>query len=439
MYASKNFCNVDAFITNVPGENASAGELTPYAATFTREMGVYHNPNQPGYTLCNFKSLADGAPVVMDFQLVNQALAMVKLLVDKTLAVSGELFADELLTELTEWAAANDANSVAIGPVHEHNGRWVPDWIRWSSKLVVGDNENTVWLAIDAFVAQYSDYDIVVVPPVDNLDQFFATGSFVENMIKAITVPQTMEKIQLARDGHPDTILRSDNYDYINPLNPAQRVTVTWPVLIYGPAGNNVDAIKDALITYILAHSTHTRAEWTQIFPDIFRRTEFILAPHWQHYALPNMTLQHGVYSAIANLKEAVAFLKQVANEYPPAQIDDHGALMAHPYRSLQIGVVGGIENRDMLFGLVQVFPDYISVGTGSTDFNRMSPQTQAWAQMIASMLPVAEEMNESTTMPAGMMKMTRGGILYAVKTYQNIQYLIASKRSIYQMLGIAI
>ena len=151
------------------------------------------------------------------------------------------------------------------------------------------------------------------------------------------------------------------------------------------------------------------------------------------------MTLQHGVYSAIANLKEAVAFLKQVANEYPPAQIDDHGALMAHPYRSLQIGVVGGIENRDMLFGLVQVFPDYISVGTGSTDFNRMSPQTQAWAQMIASMLPVAEEMNESTTMPAGMMKMTRGGILYAVKTYQNIQYLIASKRSIYQMLGIAI
>lgn len=437
MYASKNFCNIDTFVSNIPSVNSSAGELTPYAATFARELGTYQDAGQPGYTLYNFRSMLDDAPVVMDAMLVNQAVALVKFCVDQTLANAGEIFGDELLTALVGWGASNDATFIVIGPMNEHNGRWVPDWIRWKSGLITGDNETTVWLSIESFVAMYSDYDIVVVPPIVPLDNFFLPGNQVELRVNEITTPLMIDKIQAAREEHPESILRSDIYDYINPLNSAHRVPTNWPVLVYGPAGNNIDAIKDAMIDYILANSTHSRTEWTQIFPDIFRRTEFIIAPHWQKYALPNLTLQHGVYSPTVNAQEAIDFTKLVANEYTPVFVAAHMCVVANTYRSLQLSSIGGAENRDQLFRIDQVFPDYIAVPTTSTDFNRMSLDTQAWVQMINNMLVAAETMNATTTMPQGMMKITRGGVLYVAKTYKNIQYLVASKKSIYDLLGL--
>lgn len=439
MYSSKSFCNVDALLSNIPGQNSSVGELSTYAQTFTRELGVYVNQDQPGYTLLNFVSSSDqNGKSKMDFQLVNQAIAISQKIINKGLTTIGEIFTDELLQELLTWGADNDASGFQLGPMHSHNGRWFPDWVRWSSEYVAEDNENTVWFAVDGFVAQYTDFDIVVVPPVDNLDVFFTLGSNVENVISQITVPQTMDRIQAYKDGHPETIIRSDVYDYINPLNSSHRISVNWPILIYGPAGNNIDAIKDAMVTYILANSSHTRAEWTQLFPDIFKRTEFILAPHWHTYAIPNLTLQHGVYSPMAKPVDVLSYTRTIADEYAPGHVDANSVVFGHPYRSLLISAIGSAENRDSLFSVNQVFSDYIDVNTSSTEFQRMDPITQQWVLMISEMIVVAETMNEFSTLPVGMMKMKRGTMLYVVKTYRNIQYLVAAKRTVYERLGLS-
>ena len=53
-------------------------------------------------------------------------------------------------------------------------------------------------------------------------------------------------------------------------------------------------------------------------------------------------------------------------------------------------------------------------------------------------MIVVAETMNEFSTVPVGMMKMKRGSMLYVVKTYRNIQYLVAAKRTVYERLGLS-
>jgi len=439
MYSSKSFCNIDVFLSNTPGQNSSVGELTTYANTFSRELGIYQDQSRPGYTLFNFVSETDvdNSKLAMDFQLVNQSIALSHFIVNKANTTSGEIYADELLNELMTWGSTNDATNIQVGQMRNHNGKWMPDWVKWRSNHVVEDNENTVWYAIEAFVTQYSDYEIVVVPPVDNLDVFFTSGSNVDNVVSAITVPQTMDRIQLYKGGNPETIIRSDDYNYVDPLNSAHRVKVNWPILIYGPAGNNIDAIKDAMAAYILANSSHTRQEWTAIFPDIFRRTEFILAPHWHKMAIPNMTLQQGIYSPVVRPQDALSLMISVAVDYSQEHINENVEILGHPYRSLKISTVGSPENRDALYRLSQVFPDYIDVSTGSIDFNRMDPVTQAWVLTISEMIIVAETMNEYTTMPAGMMKMKRGQLLYVVKTYANIQFLVLSKRSTYELLGL--
>ncbi len=189
-------------------------------------------------------------------------------------------------------------------------------------------------------------------------------------------------------------------------------------------------SIKDALQDYILTHSTRTRDQWKAILPDVFRRTEFTILPMWDQYAIPNRTVEAGIYSSIANLQHALAFIKQVATGYPEAHINANAAVVAHPYKALQFLVVGSADNRDDLFELVDVFPDYIPVASTSLDFNRMSQNTQSWALLLMSMLLEAEHMGEYTSVPVGMTRLHRGGRLFLVKSFGNINYLVAAKKN---------
>lgn len=438
MYSSKSFCNVDALLSNVPGQNSTVGELSTYGQTFTRDLGVYVDHDQPGYTLMNFVSKSDvSGPSVMDFQLVIQAISISNLIITKGQTTNGEIFSDQLLDDLFTFGLTNDADTFTLGPMSSHGGKWFPDWVKWKSGILTEDNENTVWFTINGFITQYTDFNIIIVPPVNNLDTFFTSGTNVENIISQITVPQTMDRIQQFKGGNPETIVRSDIYEYVDPIISSHRVPVNWPVLIYGPSGNNIDAIKDALVDYILANSSHNRAEWTVIFPDIFKRTEFILTPHWHKYGIPNMTLQQGIYSPLSRPTDALAFVKEIVVGYAHNHIDANTVTLGHPYRSLAVSAIGSSENRDSLFGIDQVFEDYINVSTSSGDFNRMNPITQAWVLMISEMIIVAETMTEFSTVPQGMMKMMRDEIWYVVKNYQNIQYLVATKRSVYDKLGL--
>lgn len=437
MYVSKSFCNVASLISNTPGVNSPVGELSAQAVTFSREVGIYEDAARPGYTLFNFKSTNDTGMVPVQQNVALQAMTLIKYVVDKTMNTPGQIYQDELLNELIAWGSTNSAQVLNVGPVRNYGNYWLPDWIRWSSDHVSETNENIVWLAISSFVNEYDEFEIVVVPPLDNLNQFFSGGVNVENLINSMTLPMTMDRIQSYRENKPETILRSDDYDYIDPANSSHRVRVNWPVLIYGPAGNNIDSIKDALVDYILANSTHSRSEWTALFPDLFKRTEFVIAPHWDKIAIQTMAIQPGIYSPLSGPKERVEFLKSVVSSYAAAHVETNAISGAHPYQCIAFTCVGSAENRDALYQLQQVFPDYLSVSSTHPDFERMSPTTQAWVLHLNQLLITAESMHEHSQMPSGYTKLTRGGILYAVKSYNNIQYLVASKKSIYAMLGL--
>jgi hypothetical protein len=202
-------------------------------------------------------------------------------------------------------------------------------------------------------------------------------------------------------------------------------------VLIYGAAGDNVDSIKDALMAHILANSTHSQAEWTAIFPDIFKRTEFIILPLWDQYAIPNRNLATGIYSPQVDLAAVVAKMKTYATQYPEAHIDTHLTMFTHPYRSLALLSIGSPDNRNEKYKLREIFSDLISVASTSVDFNRMAESTQEWAYELERMLYVAESMSEFTTVPTGMQKIKRNGILYLAKSYLNINYLVVAKENL--------
>lgn len=432
MYATKSFCNINYYVSNVPGQDSPIGEATPEIQTYSRELGIYRHTTIDGYTLFNLKSSDDtGTKQAMTQALVDQGIELSAHIVNYVRAVNGEIFHDQLLTDLQTFIQTKSITGLSLGPIVNHGGVYFPDWVKWSSTNHGSANENTIWFSAAALAVQYTEFEIVVVPPFDNLDYFFQSYTNVNARVASITLPDTMERIQAARGSKPYTYLRSDQYEYINPVNTAQRVMTDWTIMIYGPAGNNIDAIKDELVKYILANSTHTRNEWTQILPDIFKRTEFVLAPHWNQYAVPNRTLQAGVYSPVVKASDIVSVLQAIIPSYATVHIQNHASVFGHNYNSLAISTIGGIDNRDTLYEFVQVFPDYIDVGSGTTDFNRMSPETQQFSTILSEMLIIAETMNQFTELPNGYTKLIRDNIVFIVKTYTNIQFLVASKPSL--------
>jgi hypothetical protein len=433
MYALKGFISNTPFSDNTPGAKAKLGELSKHSRTFSRESGEYSDQDiAPNLTLTTFISKNGDVSVEMPALITKQTLEVANFIYAQTLGgqldILPAVMLENLLTDFVGKASEFECGNMVSNGVYT-----LPEWVSWKclNDPAHPDNFLKVWFVDNSFQQQYDEYEIYVIPPLAVLNNFFKPGSEVEAMIDNLTSSDTMERIQAAKAGYPETVVRTNTYNYIDPLNSAHVVPTDWSVLIYGAAGDNVDAIKDALMAYILANSTHTRNEWTKIFPDIFKRTEFILLPLWDQYAIPNRELATGIYSPQIQLATVVSKMKQFATQYPEAHIDSHLTMMGHPYRSLALVSIGSPDNRNTQFKLLDIFPDLIAVSSTSVDFNRMSQITQDWASMLANMLVTAESMSEFASIPSGMMKVTRDGILYLTKSYRNINYLMVAKSNL--------
>lgn len=431
MYSTKSFCNIVAFASQEPGVVSPIGELTTYAKTFTKELGFYRHSTLERYELLNFISKKNNVAIQVPQTNVDQAISFVDYVTTLTVGTSGELYYDEVLAQLTTLGGTVGATNVAIGAMVNSGNWWVPQWISWTDAGNPDTNTHKVWISLPAFVSQYTDYEIVVVPPIDNLDQFFSPGNVVEGIIKSITTSQMIERAEVAKNGFPETIIRSDPYEYNDPVDASRRLDVDWGVLIYGPAGNDPDIIRDALVDYILAHSTHPRDEWAVIFPDIFKRTEFVFAPFWDHFAIPARVFAKGIYSPIIDNKLPVTWLQHQVPDYSPDHISAASQVFSYPYRSMQIASIGHIENKNGKVRISDLYPDYINVDTSSTDFARMSAATQQWSIAMARLITLAESLTTSTDLPMGVYRVTRGSKIYVAQSINRVLMLVLSAGSI--------
>lgn len=431
MLVIKGFMPHSRFADNTFGEVAAFGEISTLALTYAREKGIYKSNLSAEMELFTFTTANNAEHAVLTQEQVDHIAGILKFIYDSSLAVAGELYTDELYASLL-LKFSDRAESFELGEmVEDNNGYWMPESVAWKARDVpgiTGENYIKVWTCDDAFRRQYDGFEIVVIPPTDNLEEFFKVGDDVVKMLSARTARDVMYAVQEAKGGYPETTIRAESYDYHDPYESRLKAQAPFHVLIYGAAGDNIDNINDAIVEHLLTNSTRTREEWIKILPDLFRRTEFIIVPMWRNYAIAERTLQAGIHSPTTNLKSVPALIKQVVSSYPSAHIDEHLNVTHHPFKSLALAVIGSVDNRDQLYELLDIFSDYIAVSTTSSDFGRMSLKTQNWAKLLHRMLIEAEKMGQYTSIPLEMSKLTRNGVLYLAARYENINYLVAAK-----------
>lgn len=428
-YQLKGFVKIKPQINNAVDIVSQIGELSTYAQTFTRQLAEFDDPQWPDVAFVAFESVntSGEVPVARDY-------------FDHILALTDQVyqFCNNFQGQLTRLDVLNNIQSsyftiiadIDIGEIVSAGGLSMPEWIGWRN-VTLPTNAIKVWFSDPALRRQYSNYAIIVVPPIDDLNDFFKSTPEVKAAVAARSGSRTAQLIQTAKNSHPETVIRADDFTFVSPINLEYRPALAWNTLIYGAAGDNLDMIKAAIREYCLANSSYSSSDWAIIFPDIFKTTEFAIFPFWEKIAIPNRSTQVGLFSPILNPTEALTYVKGFYTTPQAAHVEANLQLFGHNYRSIVMGIVGGEENKNSKFKITDYYPDYIDVGTNSVDYNRMAKKTQDWVQMLARLLMIAETPDKFTDLPAATKKMTRGGVQYVAESFDNILYLVATKAAV--------
>lgn len=425
----KGFALNRNFINNTPGVVADIGELSTKGFTFVKEPRVYSSQTYPTISLVHFPSPGSGvgtSAAIPDGQ-KDHILKVINKVYEKS-ASATIVFAPGAFIEYLLAQMGSEIADITVGGVVTSGNRSIIEWIQWRNPAGTAGNVNKVWFSDKAFVGQFDEYEITVIPPFLPPNQFFGQPAEVKYLLGNLSYSQEMEKIQVARGKSSETKLWGNTYDYVNPVNRNDKTPAKFTCLIYGAAGDNIDLIKEAIVQYLLTNSTYTRDQWKNILPDLFMRTEFMIFPQWERMAVAHVVgSNNGVYSPVVDLTAIMNKLVTEAVEYDEAHIRTNGQAFTFPYMSVAATAIGHIENRDSKLKLTDWYPDYFFASNTNADFNRMSLATQEWVLMLMEMLQIARDLTTSSTIPQGFSRVKRGTRLFLAKSHKSVQYLVAA------------
>jgi PKD repeat protein len=453
-YILKGFMGDSAFVDNTNDVIASLGELSTYSKTFSRDTAQYGAGSSgevtDAITMTVFNSVnANGAYTSVPSDYADALLGMAVWLFAQ--AQAGAFTSDAAGFRQAFLSQYSDTiQSVSSGPMVTQASVWLPTYVEFyfqnPSSISPSNTSNSrvkVWFSDSAFRNEYDIYQIAYIPPIANLDNFFNSATSVAAEVAARTLPQTAALVQQAANGDPYTILEASIFNWVDPANSTHLIPTNWTYIIWGQAGNNVDAIKQGLQQYILDNSTHSRAEWAALFPDIFQTTEFILTPFWSQYAIPNDETDNGMYSPVVNPNQALqyAMVTAIGTGYTPQFVQNYMNIVPVAYKSMAMIAVGGPQNEGGVSEFAKQWTDYLDVPTTSTDFDRMQEDTQSFVMSLSKLLLAAENMTEASDLPANITRLTRTNaagdlVMYACSSYNNIDYLCVTKEFMIQKYG---
>ena len=423
----KGFVTDAGFISNVADTVTSVFELSDKALTYSRDKTIYSLPAYPANDLTVFKAInnTNGDRLLLDDSLVTTVMMICDLIKAYPATHIAPYVKNDYRDEL-QAAMITRAINISIGDFQQKGSVYYPKWFSFTSTDIT-PIEVKIYISNEEFINNYDEYEILVVPPLADTTDF--NGFYIPALDKLSQTSYSSlnERIELAKGGRPNTYTKIMEFDFRNKDNLTISTKTNWGIIIYGEAGNDIDLIKDAIEAHVLANPSNVRTHWEIIFPDIFRRTEFVLLPMWNKVAVHNLTTLSNIYASMLGIKDIKDFIYTEYNDiYGEMFIYNNLVVFPYDYKGITIAAFPGtlnLSDRDQLF---EIFGDYIPVNTSNMDFMRMSVATRDWAIKLEQALLAAETNDIHSSVPSGFRKVKRGGRSYVAFYYNNINYLVA-------------
>lgn len=440
----QGFIEIGPFILNPAGQVAPVGELSEESTSYARNKQYFSKANQQ-VRLVAFTSERGDTRVVVPAVFTDHILELTQWVY--TSAIQGKFKNDEIeFQRLLTGQYQNKITGVVTGAMIANGGNWFPRWIKWKYEVTAGqvenpadvDNEILVWFANDDFMLNYQGCELFVVSPAEPVDLFMGVKSSVEAVLSKWNLPGHHEKARALAEGYPYTAIVSHNYTWHDREDFASTLPTTWSVLVYGRAGFNPAKIKKAYRDWILSHSDYKNVDWAKVFPEIFTSTRFTFVPGWKIRGVPNLE------------DVAALYYPAIPMDYMTLAIDTFGKWKTEPgkthesatdvvawptlYKSLAHVCIAGEENDDRFKTIQQALPRYALIPINNADISRVDKETSDWLKLFFLAMIAAEDYHpyQTSTDVVKVEDEVHKGIFYWTFEYQNIEYRIVDRRSVW-------
>ena len=202
MYWLKGFVNIDALANNTPGSVAALGELSNISLSYSIEKGYFNRHDYEKVEFVSFTSKKDTTVITAPAKYTDHIIKVAEWMYDQALA---KKFTDdeEAFRVLLLAQYGSEIADFECGKMVTEKGIWLPSYIAWKYDLAGEENLIRVWFSDAAFKAQYDDYQIVVVPPIEPVDTFQLTKAKVAEALAKFTVPDLHERVLAKTKGEP--------------------------------------------------------------------------------------------------------------------------------------------------------------------------------------------------------------------------------------------
>lgn len=435
----KAFVSMPSLENNAPGIVATFGELSVHSRTFTRDYQVLANPDTtPSSSVVVFKSTNNaGDPQIVPTLVGARLMLIAEWIYDQHTTgqipsnANKQTFINALQAEFP------DVERTIVGQILNGStpSRKMPDYIKFVIPQGAEEHRITLWFSDSRFRTQYTDYTVLIIPPINTIDLLNNDNvAVVSAMLAERTTAQFVAKMNQLSGLIPYTSMQTYDLTWHQPNGGAGRLPTTWSAIVYGDAGTDADVIKNAIREYIANNTSNTN--WDDIYPDLYAENEYAIIPLWENIAIPETGLDVGLFSPVVK----TGTLANIAVTRAPSGYGQTSTLTQHvnasmeilgtPYRSMQLLVIGNPNNPDEQYSFSQQYPDYLNVPTTSSDYSRMSGKTRAYYQLLLEGLEYARRYTDGDVPPAGFTKTIRGNRVFLTFLADGYQWHILSRVS---------
>ncbi|UKZ10987.1 virion structural protein [Vibrio phage C-ZP2022] len=394
VYIIDAFAEIQSLISNDNKVTTPAGELSPRAKAYTRDLRTYSDPGVfPGTTIHVFSCKQNETDVAVPLAGVSKAMDIAhQISLNYTGGSTGRTFLEDTF---------NDLYSVAVGSDVPVSGKTLIDHIEVN--FDVGGNTFLLrlYMASAYFEANYKEYEIAVVPPIFPVTQLQDTFTNVVALLNNVD-PTDIAALESDTIGKTPashrTVYRLRWKDADN-----NQINTFWTIIGWGAESMRTDVILQAIRDYLTLNSGSSIDTWRNYLPDIQVEDNFTFVPLWDQEAVSAGNGIDAYYRPILNMGEAIKIGAENFQTRNATEWAEQGEMMTIFKKSLPMVVIGGLgnSNEERLFSTM--YNDYTMFMVNEPVSGHVSNTTKTAIQTLETLAMLAESYSGVTVLPGNI------------------------------------
>lgn len=421
-YEIKAFGVLPEQTNNVQGQVATVGELSTHSRTFAYDKLLYANDLFPSNELVIFSSKNNGAVATPPADVT-----------DKVQDVLHNTYTNyDNSTPYLTWLAAayGDISDITAGEIILQGGKYIPRWVKFTMTVGADTATITTWLSDVTFQAEYDEYEIIIVPPMEPVTALYAPHASAKLANDAVDLNSYISRAETVRADRPFTDMRSFALHWNDPSDNNLSFTTNWMVLGYGPESTRQDNMLQAVRDYLIANTPNTIEEWRDYLPELLAEDTVIIIPVWNRPSVTAGPNSDTLYSSISDYGSLLTITNQIQPALTNDEIVDYLEHGSSLYKSLGVIFLGSGRNSAGIRKFTDKYPKYSVVSMNDQSINALPVATVDMLREVELLLTQADLDTGSNTLPTAMSRVVDGNFTFIHKTFDGVVFRVVTRES---------